>query len=103
MFLNKLELICLLINIDIVSSQSNGYNYCHLELIIQYNINHLFAESEVITSIAISYNNSIQHYSFVWTQLNDSTYSSISLTIQLDMSFVYIQINGHSSIFNHSI
>ena len=40
-------------SIDIVSTQLNGFTYAYLTLIILFNINYLFAESEVITSIAI--------------------------------------------------
>ena len=52
-FLNELELICLHSNIAIVSTQLNGFNYCYLALIIQFNVNHLFTDKKVITSIAI--------------------------------------------------
>ena len=36
-----------------VSTQLNGFNYCYLTLIIQFNINHLFAHSEMVRSIAV--------------------------------------------------
>ena len=52
-FFNEVELICLHNNITIVSTQLNGFNYCYLTLIILFNINYLFADNEVITSIAI--------------------------------------------------
>ena len=52
-FLIDLELICLNISIAIVSTRVNGFNYYHLILIILFNINHLFDDSEVVTSIAI--------------------------------------------------
>ena len=52
-FFNELELICLHIRIAIVPTQLNGLNYCYLTLIILFNINHLFADSEVVTTIAI--------------------------------------------------
>ena len=52
-FLNELELICLHTSIVTVSTQLNGFNYCYLPLIILLNINHLFADSEVVASIAI--------------------------------------------------
>ena len=52
-FLNEFELICLYTSIDIVSTQLNGFNYCYLTLIILFIINHLFADSEVITNIGI--------------------------------------------------
>ena len=52
-FLNEFEPICLNHNIAIVSTQLNGFNYCYITLIILFNIHHLFAHSEVVTSIAI--------------------------------------------------
>ena len=52
-FLNELELIYLHASIAIVSTQVNSFNYCYLTLIILFNINHLFADIEVVTSIAI--------------------------------------------------
>ena len=33
--------------------QLNAFNYCYLALIILYSFNHLFAESKVVTNIAI--------------------------------------------------
>ena len=33
----------------------NGFNYCYLTLIILFDINHFFAHSEVVTSIAIKH------------------------------------------------
>ena len=42
-FLDELELICLYTSIDIVSTHLNGFNYCHLKLIIIFNITHSFA------------------------------------------------------------
>ena len=47
-----LRLISLHTSIAIVSLL-NGADYCNLTLIILFNINHLFADSEVITIIAI--------------------------------------------------
>ena len=44
-------------------------------------------------------NYSIQHYSSVCTQLNSSKYCYVSLTVQLNMSFVYIQINDQTVLF----
>ena len=67
-FLNGLEVIFLQTSIAIVSAQLNGCNYCHLTLLILFNINHLFTDIEVVTSIAI------QHYSFICTQLNGFKY-----------------------------
>ena len=51
-FLNELELICLHTSIAIVFTQLNGFSYWYLTLIIPFDINHLFAHSEV-TSIAM--------------------------------------------------
>ena len=51
--LNELGLICLLSSIATASTQLNGFNYCYLTLIILFNINNLFADSEVVTNIAI--------------------------------------------------
>ena len=45
--------MCLYTNIAIVSISLKGFNYCYLTLIILSNINHLFAHSEMATSIAI--------------------------------------------------
>ena len=53
LFSNKFELICLHTSIAIISPQFNGFNYCYLTPIILFNINHLFADSEVVTSISI--------------------------------------------------
>ena len=52
-FLNELELICLHTSIAIVSTQLNGHNYCYQTLTILININHLFADSEVVAPITI--------------------------------------------------
>ena len=51
-FLNELELIYLLTSIVIVSTQFNGFSNCWLTLIILFNINHLFAHSEMVTTTA---------------------------------------------------
>ena len=48
-----LELICSHSIIAIVYTQLNGFNYCYLTLIIPFENNHLFADREVVTSIAI--------------------------------------------------
>ena len=34
-----------------VSAQLNDFTYCYLTLIILFNINHLFADIEVVTAI----------------------------------------------------
>ena len=52
-FLNELDPICLHTSIAVVFTQLNGFNYCNLTLIIQFKINNLFIQSEVVTSIAI--------------------------------------------------
>ena len=39
--------------IALVSTQLNGFNYYDLTLIIVFNISHLFADTEVVISIAI--------------------------------------------------
>ena len=52
-FLNEVELIHLHRSIAIVSPQLNGFKHCNLTLIILFSINHLFALSEVVTSIAM--------------------------------------------------
>ena len=61
LFLNEFELIYLHSRTAIVSVQLNGFNYCDLALIIQFNIYDLFVHSEGITSILIITNYSIQH------------------------------------------
>ena len=48
-FLNELELICSHTSFAIVSTQLNGFTYGYYPLL--FNINHLFAHSEVVTSI----------------------------------------------------
>ena len=53
LFLNELELIYLHASVAIVSTQLNGFNYCYLRLIILFDINHSFADSEAIESVAI--------------------------------------------------
>ena len=52
-FLNALKLICLHTSIAIVSNQLNVLDYCHVTLIILFNISHMFADREVVTSITI--------------------------------------------------
>ena len=53
LFFIEIEVICLDSRIAIVSMQLNGINYCYLARTVLFDINHLFAESEVFTSIAI--------------------------------------------------
>ena len=71
-FLNELELIYLHTSIAIISTQVNGFNYCYLTLLILFNINHLFADSEEVTSMQFNTNYSIQYYSFICIESNDS-------------------------------
>ena len=52
-FQNESELISLHTSNAIVSTQLNGFNNYYLTLIILFNINHLFANTEVVTGIAI--------------------------------------------------
>ena len=52
-FKNELALICLHSRNAIVSTQLNSFNYCYPTQIILFNINHLFAHSEVVAVIAI--------------------------------------------------
>ena len=85
-FLNELELICLHTVIAIVSPQLNGFNYCYETLIILFNINYLFADSEVVKSIAI------QHNSFIWTQLNGSKYCYVISIIQFKHKIKKFQV-----------
>ena len=88
---------CLLI--VIVFTQFDGLNLYYLILIILFNINHLFADSEVVTSIAINTSYSNQYHSFVCTQWNGSKYCYVPLTIQLNMSFIYSQLNDQTFLF----
>ena len=41
------------ISIALVPTQLKDFNYYYLTLIILFDINHLFAETEVVTSIAM--------------------------------------------------
>ena len=59
-FLNELELIHLHVSIAMVSTPLNDFNYFYPTQVIQFNINQLFADSEVVTIIAINTNYSIQ-------------------------------------------
>ena len=45
--------MCLPISYAVVSININGFNYCYQTLLILFTVNHLFADSEVVTSIAI--------------------------------------------------
>ena len=101
-------------------TQLNGFRYFYLTWIILLTINHLFVLSQVVTSIAIKHyfihwmkgmnsiitpvkyfqvltNNSIQHYSFICTQLNCSKYWYASQTHQIKhLSFVYTHMKKWS-------
>ena len=59
---NELKLICSYTSIAIVSPQLNGFNYCNVKQMTLFNINPLFALSEVVTSVPF------QYYSFICTQ-----------------------------------
>ena len=52
-FLNELELICLCTIFAIVSTLLNGFYYCSLTLKIQFDINHLFSDCEMVTAMVI--------------------------------------------------
>ena len=120
-FLNKLEPICLHTRIAIVSTWLNGFNYCYLTQIILFNINHLFAHSEVATSITIlNTNYSIQHYSLICIQSNGSKYCYLKPIIQfrhifkefkvllfisnnlinLSISHLFTQLNSQTVLFD---
>ena len=42
----------MILSITIVCTQLNGFKYFYLTLIILFNINHLFAHTDVVSSIA---------------------------------------------------
>ena len=53
-FLNELQIVFFLhISIAIVSTLLNGFNYSYQTLMILFNINDLFADSEVVTGIVM--------------------------------------------------
>ena len=58
-FLNELQLICLHTCIAVVYTQLNSLNYCYLTLLIIFNNNHLFVDSEVVTVLLCNINNSL--------------------------------------------
>ena len=47
----------------------NGFKYCNLTQIIQFDINPLFADGEVLQLLLFNTNNSIEHYSFANSQM----------------------------------
>ena len=57
---------------------------------------YLFVDSEVVASIAINTNYSIQHNSFVCTQLNGSKYCYVSQTIKLNINHLFTQLNDQT-------
>ena len=85
-----------------------------MTLIILLNTIHSFAHSQVVPSIAILYqyfnlgtvkefqvllfntNNSIQHHSFICTQLKGSKYCYVSLTIQLSIYHLFTRLNDQT-------
>ena len=67
LILNEFESVGLYISIDIVCTQLNGFKYCWIALIIQFNISYLLAHSEVVLSIA-------HINSYICTQLNGFKY-----------------------------
>ena len=79
-------------------------NYCNVTLKILFNVNHLFAHGEVVTSITLYHYYSIQQNSFFWHTVTwfqvllCPTKSSIKY-----QPFIYIQLNDQSSISNCSI
>ena len=86
-FLNEPELIHLHTRIAIVSTQLNGFNYCSQTPIIQFNINHLFAQE-----IDYKYCYLTLIIQFNITQLfTRFKYCYVSLTIQLKSLLFYTQ------------
>ena len=67
---------------QIVSSISIQHEQFYLLLI-------MFAHSEVVTCIAVNTYYSIEHYSFVCAELNDSRCCYVSLTILLAISNLF--------------
>ena len=112
-FINELELIWLHCSIAIVSTLLNGFNYYYLTVIIQFNIIHLLADSKWLQLLLFNPNHSIEHSSFICTESNGSKYfyiipifqfrhtvkefqvhCNVSLTIQLNISYLFIQLNN---------
>ena len=59
----------------------------------------LFAIYHFFHALLFNTNYSIQHYSFVCTQLNGSKYFYASLTIQLNICHLFTQLNNQSVLF----
>ena len=55
----------------------NDFKYCYLTKIILFNINHLFAQSKVTSSI-------VHTNSLIYTHLNDSKYCYLTRIILLN-------------------
>ena len=53
--LNESEQIFLLTSFVIIHTQLNDFNNCYQTIMILFNINHLFADTEVVTSIVIKH------------------------------------------------
>ena len=104
-FLNELKLICLFTSIAFVAIQLNSFNYCNLTLIILFNINYLFAHSEVVTSINTYY--SFKHYLIIWMQTNGSVICNTNNSILTHYLIFWMQTNGsvicntNNSILTH--
>ena len=83
-FLNKLKLTCLHSIITSVSTQINGFKYFYLSLIILFNINHLFGNSEGVSIIVLT-------NSFICTHLNGFNYFYLSLIILFNIICSFVQ------------
>ena len=68
-----------------ISTLSNGSNYNYVIPIIRF-----WYIFKVFQVLLFNTNNSIQHYSLVCTHLNGSTYCHVSLTIQFDISHLFV-------------
>ena len=67
----------------------NDSKYCYVIPTIQFR--RTFKEFQILLFCT---NNACQHYLFVCTQLNGSNYYYVSLTIHLDISHLFTQLNG---------
>ena len=72
---------------------ANVSEYCYITPIIQ--CKHTVKEFQVLQ---FNYDNSIQQHSFV--QLNGSKYCYMPLTIQLNLSHLFIQLNDQTLLFS---
>ena len=95
-FLNELQVICLHTSIAIFSTQLNSFNWCYLKLILQFNINHLFAHSDVVKS----------HYYLTLILLStippfESSHLVPCITnYSIRQSFVYTQFTSQTVLFD---